>query len=83
MKYYKTFGCIAALSSALLIDSLPNAKDGDDIPYLNKRSYLESVFGDLDQVKGSDKDYEALLLKVNQKEMPKIYMACGSSSSSE
>lgn len=75
LKYYKTFGCIAALSSALLIDSLP--KDGDDIPYLNKRSYLESVFGDLDQVKGSDKDYEALLLKVNQKEMPKIYMACG------
>ena len=77
LKYYKTFGCIAALSSALLIDSLPNAKDGDDIPYMNKRSYLESVFGDLDQVKGSDKDYEALLLKVNQKEMPKIYMACG------
>ena len=37
LKYYKTFGYIAALSSALLINSLPNAKDGDDIPYLNKR----------------------------------------------
>lgn len=46
LKYYQTFGYIAALSSALLIDTFINAEDGDDVPYMYKRSYLTSVFGD-------------------------------------
>lgn len=77
LKYYDTFGYIASLSAAFLIESYPNAVDGDNVSYLSKRSFLESVFGDLNQLQGSDKDYKALLLKIPQKQIPKIYIACG------
>ncbi len=75
LKYYDTFGYIAGLSSALLIDDFVNAKY--DSEYLMNRHYLESVFGDLNQLPGSDKDYRTLALKVNKQDMPHIYMACG------
>ena len=77
LKYYDTFGYIASLSAAFLIESYPNAVDGDNVGYLSKRSFLESIFGDLNQLQGSDKDYKALLLKIPQKQIPKIYIACG------
>ena len=81
LKYYQTFGYIAALSSALLIDTFINAKDGDDVPYMYKRSYLTSVFGDLHKLKGSDKDYKALIQNMAIKDVPAIYMACGTDDS--
>lgn len=77
LKYHQTFGYIAGLSSALLIDTFVNAKDGDDVPYMYKRSYLTSVFGNLDELKGSDKDYKALIEKLDKKDVPAMYMACG------
>lgn len=81
LKYYQTFGYIAALSSALLIDTFINAKEGDDVPYMYKRSYLTSVFGDLHKLKGSDKDYKALIQNMAIKDVPAIYMACGTDDS--
>lgn len=75
LKYYDTFGYIAGLSSALLIDDFVNAKY--DSEYLMNRHYLESVFGDLSQLPVSDKDYRTLALKVKKQDRPHIYMACG------
>ncbi|WP_296877269.1 alpha/beta hydrolase-fold protein [Thomasclavelia sp.] len=77
LKYYQTFGYIAILSAALSIETYPKATDGKEVRYHMKRSYLESVFGNLDKLEGSDKDYKALALKIEPKQMPKIYMACG------
>lgn len=79
LKYHQTFGYIAGLSSAFILESAIQSTDGEDIPYLNKRSYLTSVFGDLDKVKGSHMDYYALVdsLIEDKAIFPNIYMACG------
>ena len=47
---------MCALSSALILDSLPEHKEYTDFLMTNK-GYYESVFGDLDKVKGSHMDY--------------------------
>ncbi len=73
----ETFGAVCALSSALILDSLPEHKEYTDFLMTNK-GYYESVFGDLDKVKGSHMDYFALAEKVaSQPVKPKFYMACG------
>ena len=79
LKYHQTFGSIIGMSSALLLDDIIHSKDGDDIPYLYKRSYLESVFGDLNQLIGSDKDYQELIrnLCLEKQLIPRIYLTCG------
>ena len=45
----------------------------------HRRGFYQSVFGDLDQLRGSDKDYKALVLKLKKegKPIPEIYMCCG------
>lgn len=80
LKYHKTFGAIIGLSSALIVEQLHEKTDEEGVEYLNRRCYLETVFGDLDQVVGSDKDYKALALRLKNKKvkMPRIYLACGS-----
>ncbi len=78
LKYSDTFGCIAALSSALIIDGI--SERTDDIPsYIESRSYAESVFGDLEKVVESDKNPKWLVkkLKERNKNIPKIYLTCG------
>lgn len=78
LKYHNTFGYIGALSSAFILDSMVNS-DNNASSIIGKRSYYESVFGDLSKVKGSDRDYKALINKLIEEkaEIPKIYMACG------
>mgnify|MGYP000031512241 FL=1 len=80
LKYHDTFGAIIGLSSGLILDRILNSTNDNpnDFP-THKRSYYESVFGNLDDLLGSDKDYFALVkkLKANSIEMPKVYMACG------
>lgn len=80
LKYHNTFGCIAGLSSALVLEKAMNSVDGEEIPLIDRRSFYESVFGDPGKLKGSDKDCKALALKLKQegKRIPKIYLACGS-----
>ena len=77
LKYYATFGYICGLSSALKIEDFVNSKYQSNEMIINDRGYLESVFGDLDQLKGSDKDYEYLATLIDQKDKPKIYLCCG------
>lgn len=78
LKYHETFGCIAGLSSALIIDGIENRTD--DVPFfIESRSYAEACFGDLTQVAESDMNPKWLAKKLVEEkiDMPKIYMACG------
>lgn len=73
----ETFGAVCALSSALILDSMMENKEYTDFLMTNK-GYYESVFGDLDQVRGSNMDYDALAEKVAKEPVkPRFYMACG------
>ena len=73
----ETFGAVCALSSALILDSMMENKEYTDFLMTNK-GYYESVFGDLDQVRGSDMDYDALAEKVAKEPVkPRFYIACG------
>ena len=83
LHYPETFGYICGLSSALIIDRVLQTKD-DSSPFpTDRRSYNESIFGDLDKLKGSDKDYYALIekLKVANQTIPAFYLACGTEDS--
>lgn len=81
LKYHQTFGYIAGLSSALILDMVVKAQDGDNIPYMFKKSYLESVFGPIDEIMGSDKDYKALIENISKEDVPHMYMTCGTEDS--
>lgn len=78
LKYHETFGYIVSLSGALFVDELPQ-KDNDAPMFFQRRDYIESLFGDLDQVLESDKNPKYLVEKLLEKgaAIPKIYMACG------
>ena len=78
LRYPETFGFIGALSSVLIIDDL--AASNDEAPMVfQRRSYYESIFGELDKVAGSDADPKALIhmIKSQKIQVPAIYMACG------
>ena len=78
LKYDKTFGRIAALSSANVIETLDSFTE--DAPFfLRRRSYAERVFGPLDKIKGSDKDliWLAKQAAVGGTDKAPIYLACG------
>lgn len=78
LKYHDTFGCIAALSSALIIDDID--KRTDDTPiFLDSRSFAESIFGNLEETVKGDKNPKYLVKELKEEgvDFPKIYMACG------
>lgn len=79
LKYYQTFGYIAGLSSALVLDDAIHSVNDPKLPPISQRSYYVSQFGDLDQLKGSEMDYEALARRLasHPQDFPKIFMACG------
>lgn len=74
----ETFGAVCALSSALILDRAVGAREYTDFIMTN-RGYYESVFGDLDKLIGSDKDYNLLAEKVSKSGVnkPRFFMACG------
>ncbi|KQO04652.1 alpha/beta hydrolase [Paenibacillus sp. Leaf72] len=78
LKYAGNFSKIMAFSSAILPYKIAGAaKDYRD--GVADYNYFTRVFGDLNQLQGSDKDPEALILnlKRSNEEIPRIYMACG------
>ncbi|MCJ8008293.1 alpha/beta hydrolase [Lederbergia wuyishanensis] len=77
LKYHDTFGCIAALSSALIIDGIENTTN--DGPFFATRGYLEGCFGDLTKVAESDMNPKWLANKLveDKVNIPDIYLACG------
>lgn len=74
----ENFGKVAAMSSALLIHEIAGMKPGQDNGVANYE-YYHLCFGDLDRVEESDANPETLVLKLKSenKEIPGIYMACG------
>lgn len=77
LKYHDTFGYIAGLSSALIIDDIE--KRTDDVQFFfESRSFAEGCFGDLTKVKNSDKNPKWLIKKLVEEkvDIPKIYLAC-------
>ena len=78
LAYPDTFGKIAALSSALIVHGISGMKPGEKNEAANYY-YYRNCFGDLDNLINSDNNPETLVKKLIQqgKEIPKIYMACG------
>jgi len=79
----ETFGAICALSAATIIGGFAQRdfeqlEEGTDDIFKSKE-YFEMVFGNLDQVVGSDKDYIAVAAQVIAagSEKPRLYVACG------
>ena len=78
LSYPETFGKILALSSALIVHGISGMKPGENNGVANY-FYYRNFFGDLENLIESDKNPETLVTKLIQqkKEVPKIYMACG------
>lgn len=78
LKYAENFGCVIGLSAALVHDTWKDADNSAPI-FTFRRNYYEAIFGEYDQVKGSDKDPKALLLKLKEegRPVPKMYLCCG------
>lgn len=73
-----TFGKIFGLSSALIVNDIKNKKEG----FRNEVAdydYYVSIFGDLSKLEESDKNPEYLIKKLKRegKDVPPIFMACG------
>ncbi|WP_059046173.1 alpha/beta hydrolase [Paenibacillus rubinfantis] len=79
LKYPDQFGRIIALSSALIPYTIAGVSpDYQDV--IADYNYYKRVFGDLNQLLGSDKDPEAQTKQLKERGtlIPEIYMACGS-----
>lgn len=78
LKYWNTFGYIAGLSSAFILENALNSTNDTPIPF-QRRSFFEAIFGDLNQLMGSDMDYKALILDLKKQDaqIPSIYLAIG------
>ena len=78
LKYHDTFGYIAGLSSATIIDEL-DERTNDTPVFIERRDFAESIFGDLTKVKKSDMNPEWLVNKLVKEhaELPKLFLACG------
>lgn len=72
------FSGVMALSSALIIHQLPRMEPGTGNPMANYE-YYAATFGDLKTAEERDCNPEVLLRKASEegKELPRIYMACG------
>lgn len=73
LKYCENFSKIGMISPALITDDIADYTDDDNV--LRSKDYYESIFGNLDEISGSDKDPKYLI--ENCSDIPDIYMACG------
>ena len=73
LKYHENFSKIGMISAALITDDIVNYTEDGNV--LRSRDFYESIFGDLDELKGSDMDPKALIERCPN--VPDIYMACG------
>lgn len=82
LKYAENFSRIIALSSAIITYKIASISS-DFKDEIRGYKYYTRVFGDLNQLIGSDKDPEALIINLKNKNVniPKIYMACGTEDS--
>ncbi len=78
LNFNETFSHIGMFSAGLILDAAYASNDNEVVPF-RRRSYYESVFGSVDELQGSKKDYKALIGNLNEgkKEIPYIYLVCG------
>lgn len=78
LKYQDTFSHIAGLSSGFIQEGVLASKENDSF-FTGSRKFYTSVFGNLENLEGSDKDYKALIGNLKEKglEIPRIYLCCG------
>lgn len=78
LKYSHNFSRIIALSSALITHNIAGISVDFKDPIADYK-YYRSVFGDLNELLGSDKDPEALVINLKKENatVPQIFMACG------
>ena len=78
LKYHDTFGYIAGLSSAMILEKMDTDDDSSSM-FFEKKTFLEGVFGDLSQIHDCEINPEwiAKKLKEEKAEFPKMYLACG------
>lgn len=75
LKYCENFSKIGMISAALITEDIVDYTSDDNV--LRSRQFYESIFGNLDEIKGSDMDPKALIDTCNN--IPDIFMACGES----
>lgn len=80
--YADTFSKIGAFSAAIITDGIEK-RTNDSFMWLERRDYAEACFGDLDKVENSDKNPLWCMrdLKARGKQIPEIFMACGTKDS--
>lgn len=78
LKYHDTFGYIAGLSSAIILEKMDVADDSSPM-FFEKKSFLEGVFGDLSQIKDCEINPEWIAenMKKDGIPFPHMYLACG------
>ncbi|MCF0110634.1 MAG: acetylesterase [Erysipelotrichaceae bacterium] len=76
LKYFDTFGYIAGLSSGFILDTVEHSTE-EVTMITRRRSYYESVFGDLTKLRGSDKDYFHLAKVCPKEKRPHVFLTCG------
>lgn len=78
LKYHDTYGYIAGLSTATVIDGIEN-RTNDTPSFIGRRDFAERIFGSLSKVKESDMNPEWLVKQLVARgvAIPKIYLACG------
>lgn len=83
LRFADRFGCIAGLSSALVLDgALGRADSAGDEPALTEilfgPHYSTTIFGEKASLRDSDRDYYVLAHRAAQAgNAPKIYLCCG------
>ena len=73
LKYSQNFSKIGMISAALITDDIINYASDNNV--LRSRDFYETIFGNLNELKGSDMDPKALI--ENCDDIPDIFMACG------
>ncbi len=78
LNFNNTFGYIGMLSAALILDDVFASTEDEPIPF-RRKSYYESVFGSIDKIPNSEKDYKGIItkLKETKADIPNIYQVCG------
>ena len=78
LKYHDTFGYIAGLSSAMILEKMGTTDDSSPM-FFEKKSFLESVFGDLSRIKDCEINPEWIAenMKKDGIPFPHMYLACG------
>ena len=78
LKYHDTFGYIAGLSSAMILEKMRTADDSSPM-FFEKKSFLENVFGDLSRIKDCEINPEWIAenMKKDGIPFPHMYLACG------